>query len=335
MIINLEQFIKSETPFWEELDELLIKFASSERKRTLEDAKRLHYLYERASSDLNKLITFSAERETRAHLENLVARAYSEVHVGRVRQVGFRPLHWFFNTFPCTFRRHIKAFNMIVLVTAVGCLFGWFTVAFDPDAKAILLPFGHGERDASERVRLEEQMGKHEDRLAGHKAQFSSHLMQNNISVSIRAMAFGAAWGIGTILIIFYNGIIMGGIVFDYINSGETEFLLAWLLPHGSIEIPAILLAGQAGLVLGGAIIGWGDRVSLRARLRRIAPDLVTLIAGVSLMLVWAGIIEAFFSQYHEPVLPYSLKIAFGTLELLALIYFLARCGRAADESAT
>jgi hypothetical protein len=38
--------------------------------------------------------------------------------------------------------------------------------------------------------------------------------------------------------------------------------------------------------------------------------------------------VEAFVSQYHQPVLPYSLKIAFGVLELAALSIFLARVGR-------
>jgi uncharacterized membrane protein SpoIIM required for sporulation len=114
----------------------------------------------------------------------------------------------------------------------------------------------------------------------------------------------------------------------DYVLAGESTFLLGWLLPHGAIEIPAILLAGQAGIVLAGALIGWGKPIALRARLRNISNDLVTLICGVALMLVWAGIIEAFFSQYHEPVLPYSFKIAFGCVELVILALFLGKAGR-------
>ena len=48
---------------------------------------------------------------------------------------------------------------------------------------------------------------------------------------------------------------------------------------------------------------------------------------GLSILLVWAGIMEAFFSQYHEPVLPYDLKIAVGVIELVGLFYFLLRAG--------
>jgi uncharacterized membrane protein SpoIIM required for sporulation len=94
------------------------------------------------------------------------------------------------------------------------------------------------------------------------------------------------------------------------------------------IEIPAILIAGQAGLILAGALIGRSSRNTIRTRLREISGDLVTLIFGVGLMLVWAGFIEAFLSQYHEPVIPYSVKIAFGCVELILLCMFLAKSGR-------
>jgi len=45
-------------------------------------------------------------------------------------------------------------------------------------------------------------------------------------------------------------------------------------------------------------------------------------------LLVWAGFVESFLSQHHEPAVPYWLKILFGTLELGALAWFLARGGR-------
>jgi hypothetical protein len=53
----------------------------------------------------------------------------------------------------------------------------------------------------------------------------------------------------------------------------------------------------------------------------------MTLIFGVGVFLVWAGFVEAFLSQYHEPVLPYSAKIAFGLVELILLVLFLSKSG--------
>jgi hypothetical protein len=97
-------------------------------------------------------------------------------------------------------------------------------------------------------------------------------------------------------------------------------------------------VAGQAGLVLAGALIGRGRRAPLRERMRRIGGDLVTLIGGIIVLLVWAGAIEAFLSQYHEPVLPYSLKIGVGCAQMGLLALWLGFSGRrptAADESDT
>ena len=132
-------------------------------------------------------------------------------------------------------------------------------------------------------------------------------------------------------MLIFYNGVILGAVCADYMAAGETQFLLGWLLPHGSVEIPAILLAGQAGLVLAGALTGRNMSLSLKNRLRNISGDLLTLICGVGIMLVWAGLIEAFFSQYHEPVIPYALKTGFGIAELFLLVCFLGKSGTASS----
>jgi hypothetical protein len=83
--------------------------------------------------------------------------------------------------------------------------------------------------------------------------------------------------------------------------------------------------------VLGGALLKPGRR-GRRAALKEKSKDIVTLVVGVALMLVWAGIVESFFSQYHWPVLPYWLKISFGTAQTALLIYYLGFCGRSPEE---
>jgi uncharacterized membrane protein SpoIIM required for sporulation len=127
--------------------------------------------------------------------------------------------------------------------------------------------------------------------------------------------------------VLFYNGVTLGAVSADYVQSGQSTFLMGWLMPHGAAEIPAILIASQAGLVLAGALIGWGTTASRGERLRAVSRDVLTLVLGMALLLVWAGIVESFFSQYHEPVVPYALKIGFGAVELVALALYLGRSG--------
>ncbi len=332
MIIDLDRFITEERASWRELESVLDSMEDDAAFRIdLEEVTRFHYLYQRTSADLVKVKTFSSQPEIRRYLESLVARAYGEIHETREKAHRLSPLQWFLNTLPQTFRRHIAAFWVSAAVTAVGFAFGGFAIGLDPGAKEILIPFGHLRGDPSERVEREESTL--EDRLKGGKTHFSAFLMTHNTKVSIFTLAMGITWGIGTILLLFYNGVILGAIALDYVIAGETKFLLGWLLPHGSVEIPAILIAGQAGLVLAGALIGWGTRVPLKTRLRNVLSDVMTLTFGLAILLVWAGIVEAFLSQYHEPVLPYSIKIGFGAIEMVLLFFFLFRSGTRGETS--
>ena len=333
MIIDLERFIDEENRYWAELEAILDKLDRDPlKKMNLSEVKRLHYLYQRTSSCLARVMGFSTETEIRRYLESLVGRAYAEVHEIRGKSRRFSPLYWFFQVFPQTFRRHMHAFVLALGILTFGFSIGGIAISIDREAKSVILPFSHLQMDPSERVAYEEKTGAMKDRLKGEKATFSASLMTHNTKVSLFTFAMGFTWGMGTVVLLFYNGIILGATALDFVQGGQSTFLLGWLLPHGAIEIPAVVLAGQAGFILAGALIGRGRRVSFKNRLRAIAPELVTLLCGLAIMLVWAGIVEAFFSQYHEPVIPYHAKIVFGTLELTALILFLGLSGRSKEK---
>lgn len=281
----------------------------------------MHRLYQRTSADLSRVATYVSDTSLCDYLEGLVGRAYAEIHETRRKPHRLRPWFWFTNSFPLAVRSHRLALAVSLSAMIVGSLFGSGALLLDPAAKTVLIPFGHLAGDPSERVKNEQSAN--EDRLEGRKAGFSSMLIQNNTTVSITTMALGITYGLGTLVVLFYNGVILGAVATDYIAAGEIRFLAGWLLPHGSVEIPAIILAGQAGLVLGFVLIGRGTRYPLGVRFRRSAADLANLIGGVAVLLVWAGLIEAFISQYHEPLLPYAVKITFGIIELVLLFYFL------------
>ncbi len=325
MIVDIPRFVAAERPYWDELRKLLDRMdANPEGRLPLAEIQRLHYLYERSSAGLARLDTFSTDPALRGTLETLVSRAYSEIHETRETQ----KIRWkaMVLAFPRAFRRHLGAFQLSVGITLLGCAFGWLAIRMDPHSKAVLMPFEGLLNSPAERVHKEESATS--DRLSGEKATFSANLMTHNIQVTVLTLAMGMTFGVGTIMLLFYNGVILGAVAADYIGAGFGTFLTGWLLPHGSIEIPAILLGGQGGLILAGALIGWGGRLSRSERLRAVAPDLFAIVAGAAAMLVWAGMVEAFISQYHQPVIPYGLKIGFGACELVAIAAFLGWAGR-------
>jgi uncharacterized membrane protein SpoIIM required for sporulation len=323
MIVDLKLFIERERSTWEELDKTLTHIENETLLHlTLEEVQRLHYLYERTGAALIKISTFAAEPNLVHSLESLLTRAYAELQTAGSRGDQFSLHRWLFRTFPQTFRKHSRYFWASLLLTIFGALFGGAAVAFDPDAKAAIAPFPHLLQNPSERVKEEES--KTNPTLEKSKGRFSATLITNNTKVSVLALALGITWGIGTVILLFYNGVVLGAVIFDYVRAGQSVFLMGWLLPHGVIEIPAILIAGQAGLLLGQALIGWNSNETMNQRLRSVTGSLVTLISGTALLLIWAGIIEAFFSQYHEPILPYQFKIVFGLVEVMMLLTFLS-----------
>lgn len=333
MILDLQKFLLQEQPYWEELQTLLQRLENDAFARlSIDQLKRLYYLYQRAAADLAKISTFAAEPASQKYLETLVAQAYGELHTAPQHAQRWRPWDWFIATWPRTFRQHLKAFWLTLALTLLGALFGGAALLLDPQAKAVLMPFPHLQGDPAARVRAEEQAQG--NRIHSGKATFSAWLMTHNIKVSLFVFALGMSWGLGSSIVLFYNGVILGAVIADYLRAGEALFLAGWLLPHGSVEIPAILLAGQAGFVMASALIGWGSPQSRGTRLRQVTPAVVTLLVGVTFLLVWAGFVEAFLSQYHEPIVPYAAKIALGVIQLTLLVAFLSLAGKRQEAAA-
>ncbi|WP_269524631.1 stage II sporulation protein M [Coraliomargarita parva] len=327
MILDTQRFILERRAVWDEYEAMLLRLEADPRTRlATNEVQRFHYLYERVASDLSKLNASAVEPQTQSYLESLVARGFGEMHGTARRTPFFSALVGLLTAFPRTVRRHALEFWLTTALFFGGALFGAAALALDPDSKPVLMPFSHLLGDPSDRVAEEEvEQGRHMD---GQKSTFSAQLMTNNIKVSIFALALGMTFGVGTGIVLFYNGVGLGAVAMDYILDGQSVFLSGWLLPHGSVEIPAILLAGQGGLILGRTLIFASGRKSIGARLQAVRDDLVTIISGVALMLVWAGIIESFLSQYHEPVIPYAVKITFGLLQLGGVVAYFTMVGR-------
>jgi uncharacterized membrane protein SpoIIM required for sporulation len=187
----------------------------------------------------------------------------------------------------------------------------------------VLLPADY-LRNPGQRVHEEEQgQGQHLD-SAQTEAAFSAQLIRHNIQVALLAAALGMTFGIGTALLLFENGVLLGAVAVHYTHQGFGLFMTAWLLPHGVFEIPSILIAGQAGFYLARLLLRRREDRNVRQSMR----EWLVLVAGLAMMLVWAGVMEAFVSQHHAPVLPYGFKVAVAAAELVLLTIYLLMIGR-------
>jgi uncharacterized membrane protein SpoIIM required for sporulation len=122
------------------------------------------------------------------------------------------------------------------------------------------------------------------------------YYIYNNIGIALRTFASGLVLGVGAIFALFYNGVVLGAVSGHLTNVGLGHNFWPFVIGHGSFELTAIVLAGQAGLKLGSAPI-WPGRKSRMRALRDTAHDSLGLVAGFFTMLVIAAFIEAFWSS--------------------------------------
>lgn len=321
MIANLNRFKLRRQPLWREYDELLTRLESDVSLRLdIGEIQRMRALHETVAGDLTRVRTFAAEPETVAYLESLLARGFGFIHDNRRKRRGLPKFKRAFPLFAVTVRKHRLSMALVLAAFFLGVVFGGVLVAGDPSTKEVILPFEHLLGNPSDRVAMEEEGPAG---VQDVHSTFAAYLMAHNIRVSVLVLVLGIFYGVLTLVVIFYNGVIVGMVAVDYVLAGESVFLAAWLLPHGGVELPAFFFAAQAGLLIARAVITREGRLSLTSRLRKIQHDVVVLIAGTAVLLVWAGIVESFFSQYHAPVLPYSVKILFGVIQFAGFLAYL------------
>jgi uncharacterized membrane protein SpoIIM required for sporulation len=264
-------------------------------------------------------------------LNQLVGRAYRIVYRGRPRaRVDARVLlRFFLRDVPATFRREERVVRIAALALLAGALLGMAAVIADPAAGELLVPrqmFTASPRQRAEHI----ESGEERIDTLSKATEFGSFLYTHNIQVSFLTFAMGALTLVGGWLLLFYNGALLGAVAASYLVDGAGTFFVAWVGPHGALELPSIVFAGAAGLRFGRAFLLPGDR-GRAAALREAFPPAFRMLATTAVLLVFAGLIEGSFSQMSSKSIPYLIKIA------VAVALFSAMCawlfaGRTAED---
>jgi uncharacterized membrane protein SpoIIM required for sporulation len=336
--MDLNHFLRSRQARWQRLSDLLDRVDQrSLAGLSAPEVDELFQLYRLTSSDLNLVQTRTGNPTVVDYLEGLVGRAYGCLCVPR--RSAFFSSWWkvLRHYFPAAVRAEIPALALSTVVFLAGAGLGLVATALSPKTADVFLTQEHLDERPSERVaRLEseERAGRPRITSAGEHGVFTTFLFSHNIRVSILAFALGLTFGIGTLVVLFYNGAMIGSLAALYWSDGVLTFFIAWVGPHGSIEIPSVLLAGAAGLILARTQFRRGQG-SVVAQIRQVRPRLVDLLIGIASLLVVAGTIEGGFSQINAPTLPYWLKISVAAAlfaSLMAYLFWMPVKARPTDE---
>ena len=249
-------------------------------------------------------------------LNNRVLGLYRELY--RYRADTRLNFYAFFRRdFPLAIFRHryyiLLAFLVMVLPGLIAGVWTYF------DEEAIYSVLDGSQVRHMERIYDPESSKLGREREADTDIYMFGFYIQNNISVAFRCFASGLLLGIGTLFVLFFNGMFMGSIAGHLTRLDYVDTFYPFVIGHGSFELTAIVFSGAAGLRLGYAILNPGQSSRLDA-LRQAGRDVVPMLYGIVLMLIIAAFLEAFWSSSAS--LPIAVKYSVGAvLWGLVLLY--------------
>jgi uncharacterized membrane protein SpoIIM required for sporulation len=125
----------------------------------------------------------------------------------------------------------------------------------------------------------------------GWLGAFATFLFTHNSQIAIFSFALGFAFAVPTVLLILYNGLMLGAFYEVFAAKGLGPNVIAWLMIHGTTEIFAICISGAAGIRVGMAIAfpGHAARMDSAVQAGRTAA---IAMAGTVIMLAVAGLLE-------------------------------------------
>ena len=144
-----------------------------------------------------------------------------------------------------------------------------------------------------------EQLGSADGQV--NSSVMSASIMTNNIQVGILAFAGGVTFGLLTVYVLIYNGILVGALAGLFWHHGKSYEFWAYIVPHGMIELTAIFIAGGAGLLMGYKLFVPGQ-FSRGYQLKTQAKRSVQLLIGTIPLFVIAGLIEGFITPAAIPL---------------------------------
>jgi uncharacterized membrane protein SpoIIM required for sporulation len=319
-LVNATRFRQAHEAEWERLEQIVARMEKrSIRSLSDEDLLALPGLYRTTLSSLSVVRDTSLDRALIAYLERLCTRAYFQIY--GVQTPAARQLARFFvRGWPEAVRSLWRETLFCVALTFSAAVLAYLLIRSDPSWYYSMMPQGLADgRDpsASAEFLRSTLYSKEKDWLGA----FATFLFTHNSQIAIFSFALGFAFAVPTVLLILYNGLMLGAFYAVFAAKGLGPNVTGWLMIHGTTEIFAICISGAAGIRIGLAIAfpGSASRMDSLVQAGRIAA---TAMAGTVIMLAIAGLLEGVGRQTVNNDL---MRMLIGSAVLVGwLAYFYA-----------
>jgi len=330
-LVNATRFRQAHEADWSRLEQIVTRMEKrSIRSLSDDDLLALPGLYRTTLSSLSVARDTSLDRALITYLERLSTRAYFQIY--GVQTPASRQLSGFFvRGWPNAVRALWRETLFCVVLTFGAALVAYLLIRSDPSWFYSMIPEGlAGGRDpsASAEFLRSTLYGGAKDK-DGWLGAFATFLFTHNSQIAIFAFALGFAFAVPTVLLILYNGLMLGAFYAVFAAKGLGPNVVGWLMIHGTTEIFAICISGAAGIRIGTAIAfpGRASRMDSAVEAGRLAA---TAMAGTVIMLAVAGLLEGVGRQTINDD---GWRMLIGSAVLICwLTYFYAWPARSANR---
>lgn len=316
------RWLEKRKPYWARLEQLVQRSGSGVATLSHDELRELGLLYRQTASDLAAVREDVSSRQLTVYLNQLLGRSHNLIYMGHKQKVN-ELVHFYGDTYPRIFRETLPQTVVATLLVFATAIAAWVITLRDPAFAYRLL--------GPHMIETIEQRQMWTDSIVTIKPLATSGIMTNNLSVAFSMFALGITGGLGTIWMLALNGILLGAIGAATAHAGMALRLWSFVAPHGVLELPAIFIAGGAGLEIARGLLFPG-LLSRRDSLERSGGRAIRLLLGTIPMLIIAGLIEGFFSPSSAPV---AMKFSLAAALFAALLTYLFLTGRSVVKQPT
>lgn len=301
-------FVKQNKDKWSTFESVLVN-KSDIAPNVLSD------LYIEITDHLSYAKTFYPTSNTERYLNALASQAHQKIYRTK-RESKNRIISFWKTEFPMMFKQHHRELLIAFLVFTFFTFVGAFSAANEGDFVRSILGDGY--------VNMTLENIEKGDPMAVYKkiGEFNMFLgiTINNIRVALMAFVYGFLLGIGTLMIMLQNGIMLGSFQYFFYEKGLLWESMRTIWIHGTIEISVIIIAGSAGLVLANGMLFPGTYTRLESFKRGVKNGLKIILSTVPFFII-AGFLEGFVTRHTEMPDWLAIVIITGSLALIIFYY--------------
>jgi uncharacterized membrane protein SpoIIM required for sporulation len=254
-------------------------------------------------NDLGYAKTFYPQSKVTIYLNKLASGIYLGIYKNK-KEESSRIVRFWKTELPVVIRKYHRDVLYAFLIFLVFAVMAAFSASNDQTFVRGVLGSSYIEM-TEQNIAKGDPFGVYKD---GNSLSMFLAIAVNNIQVSFMMFISGILACLGSVWLLFNNGVMLGAFQYYFFSRGLgwKSVLVIWI--HGTLEISSIIIAGAAGIVLGKSLLFPGTYKRIPS-LKRGAKDGIKMMIGLIPIFIMAAFLEGFVTRYSQMPIWLSLTI--------------------------